>query len=529
MYQVKIMQNEKERVLRGESGESLLDILQRNQVYLEAACGGTGRCGKCKVKFITGVPPITEADRKFIQAKQLANGWRLACFSFPKEDCTIQMDPQEESDFTIVANYHSVTSSGQSAKAQPQENATGYFIGVDIGTTTIAISLIEAGSKKMCQTVTRINRQRMYGADVMTRIQASVAGKQEELKECITMDLYEGIGEVMEGLSGIADQVTTIAIAGNTTMGHLLMGYPCKNLGVYPFSPVNIRTIRTTYGEVFHSCLENGIRSETMVVLLPGFSAFVGGDIMAGLLLCRFDQHKEPCMFIDLGTNGEMAIGNKDKIMVTSTAAGPAFEGGNISCGVGSVPGAICKVALDRETKRTEFTTIGNKAPLGLCGTGVIEMVSELLKAEWIDETGRFVEEYFQTGFNMGKNQAGEELVLTQKDIREIQLAKAAIRAGVETMQKRFGISYHDVAQVYLAGGFGYTMNLDKMFHIGMLPKELAGKIQTVGNSSLGGVHVFLTSEESERRMEQLLDIATQVELSMDDDFNDLYIENMYF
>jgi len=241
-------------------------------------------------------------------------------------------------------------------------------------------------------------------------------------------------------------------------------------------------------------------------------------------------------LLIDLGTNGEMAIGNKEKILVTSTAAGPAFEGGNISCGVGSVSGAISDVVIDGDCvngdntgQGVSVTTIGDKLPVGLCGTGVIAMVAELLKNELVDETGLLDEDYFDDGFVIAKDADGEQLVFTQKDVREMQLAKAAVRAGLETLLLRYGVDYDGVDKVYIAGGFGFKMDLDKAIAIGLLPEELKGKVEAVGNSSLAGAKEAVLVKTATEEMEHICKIAKEVGLSSDKNFNEFYMDAMMF
>ena len=232
-------------------------------------------------------------------------------------------------------------------------------------------------------------------------------------------------------------------------------------------------------------------------------------------------------MFIDLGTNGEMGIGNKEKILVTSTAAGPAFEGGNITWGMGSVPGAICSVKL--EGTEAEVKTIRDEAPQGICGTGVVETAAELVREEIVDETGALDEDYFDDGFPLAKTPDGKEIVFTQKDVREIQLAKAAVRAGVETLLLRYGIKKEEVSKVYLAGGFGYKLNTDKAIAIGMIPEEWADRIVAVGNSSLSGACKYLKDENGDKTIEKLVSISEEINLSADKEFNEFYMNEMFF
>ena len=521
-YKVKVCREGKEVLLSGQVGVSLLDTFAQNDTYISAACGGAGKCGKCGVRMTEHPTEIKSADREFFSEAQLAAGWRLSCLTFPETDCTVVIESSDESEFEVITDFQEM----EAADAECQED--GYDIAIDIGTTTIAISLIGRNSGKVKCTYTAVNRQRAYGADVIARIQASNEGKGEALRDCIRQDLYDGIHKIQEDAGLDAKQIHRIAIAGNTTMGHLLMGYSCETLGVAPFTPVNIDTIHTTFAELFAGIAGSDEEEpEAEIVLLPGISTYVGADIAAGMLRCGFEKKEKPCLLIDLGTNGEMAIGTGEKILVTSTAAGPAFEGGNISCGMGSVRGAICGVSINGTDVSCQ--TIGDAPAVGLCGTGVIETVAELLQNEWIDETGMLEEDYFDDGFVLAQTPEGKDISFSQKDVREIQLAKSAVRAGMETLLLRFGVGYEDIDQVFLAGGFGYRMNLDKAIAIGLLPEELHDKIVAVGNSSLGGAVTYLTESDAVKRLDQIVSVSEEIGLSADKDFNRFYTDYMFF
>ena len=384
------------------------------------------------------------------------------------------------------------------------------------------MELIGKDSGEKIHTVTCINEQRAYGADVISRIQASVDGKKEELQNCIRRILQKGIRQLAEQSGVPTEKIERIAVAGNTTMGHLLMGYDCDTLGVYPFIPVNIDLIRGSFEEILGSALCNAA-----VELLPGISTYVGGDIASGIYACGFDSSEEICLLVDLGTNGEMALGNKDRILVTSTAAGPAFEGGNITWGTGSIAGAICSVEI-RDGKAS-VQTIQNQPPVGICGTGVVESAMELVKEELVDETGLMVKEYFETGFPLAETEDGRSITFTVKDVREIQLAKAAVRAGAETLILRYGIEKDKISRVYLAGGFGYKLNKEKALAIGLLPPELGDRIEAVGNSSLSGAVKYLRDKDGEMILKHLAEISEEVNLSADKKFNEFYMDYMMF
>lgn len=497
-----------------KEGESLLDAFIRQEIYISAPCGGKGRCGKCGIQVLNGNTWISDEDKKIYSEEELDAGWRLSCCLYPTEELEVSVSQSDESLFEAVGETENTEESGT-------EEAF-YHVAVDIGTTTIAMSLIGGESGKVFHTVTSVNSQRAYGADVISRIQASVDGKKEELKKSIQKDLQDSMEKLLKETGVSGEDVGKIVIGGNTTMGHLLMGYDCDTLGVFPFTPVNIDFIKGT-----EEILGTDRFGKKEVVLLPGISTYVGGDIVSGMYAYDFTEKEDVCMFIDLGTNGEMGIGNKEKILVTSTAAGPAFEGGNITWGMGSVPGAICSVKI--EGTETGVKTIREEAPQGICGTGVVETAAELVREEIVDETGALDEDYFDDGFPLAKTPDGKEIVFTQKDVREIQLAKAAVRAGVETLLLRYGIKKEEVSKVYLAGGFGYKLNTDKAIAIGMIPEEWQERIVAVGNSSLSGACKYLKDENGDKTIEKLVSISEEVNLSADKEFNEFYMNEMFF
>lgn len=496
--------------------ESILDALIKEDISYSAVCGGAGRCGKCVIKLLEGNLPVTESDKQHFTDGELEIGFRLACRAYPEESVKVEILFCRENDFEVVAEHD------KSRRISMREQKGGYGISVDIGTTTIAMQLISSDSGEIVGTYTALNRQRRFGADVIARIEAAAKGHQEELRELIRGDLKKGVRSLVREAGVLADTVTEMAIAGNTTMIHLLMGYDCKGLGSYPFTPVNIKLTERTYEDVLGDTFLHA-----KVKILPGISVFVGGDIVSGLYEQDMDRDKEYSLLIDFGTNGEMALGNKERLLVTSTAAGPAFEGGNIRYGVGSVKGAIVGVTIG--DNKTEVKTIAQKAPIGICGTGVIEAVAELLRLGLVDETGCMDDFYFEDGYPLAETADGTIIYLTQKDIREIQLAKAAVRAGLETLFLRYDITKEEISRVYLAGGFGFNLNCRKAVEIGLLPKELEDKVEIIGNSSLSGAVKCLMEQDGWERVTKLAEGAQEITLSADRDFNRLYMEHIGF
>lgn len=399
-------------------------------------------------------------------------------------------------EFEALADY------AYKSEAKSSETA----VCVDIGTTTIAFELIKNG--KTAGSHTELNAQRRFGADVLSRIEAANRGRSGELRELIQYQLLSGVRK----LAAQTEKIDKIIIAANTTMVYLLMGYPCAELGAYPFKAAHTQTVETTFKQIVPNSFV-----DAKTVILGGVSAFVGGDITSGLYMCDFDLSDKVNLFIDLGTNGEMAIGNKDRILVTSTAAGPAFEGGRISHGTGSVDGAIRGVDIKGGTVRT----INDKPPVGICGTGVIETVSELLSNGLIDKTGLLTPEYFENGYPLT-----DKIRFTQSDVREVQTAKSAIQSGIETLMKNYGAA--DIDTLYLAGGFGHGLDIKKAANIGLIPCALTDRVKILGNSALGGAARY-AAEDGRERIDRIREKCLRISLGNDDAFNTVYIQNMNF
>lgn len=513
--EIKVISGNSEKIIRGRKTDSLLKTLQEHDIFLPAVCAGRGTCGKCSVRFLTECVEPSEEDRQFFSEEKLKEGYRLACKAYPDRACTVAVDEHESGNFFVLADaaeMNHVTSE------RPEcSQVESYGIAVDIGTTTIAMQLLELPEGTAAEVYTDINLQRAYGADVISRIEASNAGKKEELKRSICEQIAAGIRSLMKGKE---KTVSRMVIGGNSTMIHLLMGYSCESLGVYPFTPVDISLTHISGNRLFG--MDN---PEFDVVICPGVSTYVGGDITAGMYALDFDRKERPCVLVDLGTNGEMAIGNKERIMVTSTAAGPAFEGGNIVCGTGSIPGAICGVEV--EDGNVHLETIGNEPPRGICGTGVIDTVYELKKEEIVDETGLMDEPYFEEGFLLSDKE--NDIRFYQKDVRELQLAKSAVRAGLETLISKYGVTYDEIDKIYIAGGFGYQMDVRKAADIGLLPEQCLEKISAAGNTCLKGTVKALTDRKAEERLEKLAELSKEIELSNDKEFQQFYMEYMYF
>lgn len=342
------------------------------------------------------------------------------------------------------------------------------------------------------------------------------------MQRCIRQDLRKLIGELW------TENIKKIVIAGNTTMCHLLRGFPCDRLGVAPFVPVDIGMMKGSAGELL------GLKEFTAeVTILPGISAFIGADIASGAALLGMEATESYKLLLDIGTNGEMVLGKKDHLFAASTSAGPAFEGGNISCGMASIPGAISHVVIDEKKKAHVDVICGlgmsgheisgaGISGSGICGSGMIDLYAEFLRHGIVDEYGTYIDEYFENGYFLT-----DTVKFTQGDIRELQMAKAAIRAGIEILLQKAGINASQVENCYLAGGFGSQMDVRNAVKIGLIPPELNDKTVAAGNTALEGAKQYLLGRLTDPQLKKLIEDTKEVNLANEKEFEELYLQHM--
>ena len=467
--------------LFSQGTETALELLTR-QGYTLSCCGGVGLCGRCQIRYIKNATLPTLADRKFFTPLQLREGYRLACKSKPVGQVEVELYFIESKE-KIVTYYHENKQQEDEYFQIPENNMNGIetFLATDIGTTTIAMLLVEKNSGRVLDTYRSLNPQRIFGKDIISRIQASVDGNREKLEKLIREKLEEGIEKLCKNqdiVSLKANYPMEHIIAGNTTMIQLLMGYDVEQMAGYPFTPLELNLI--------HSQIK-GIKT----VILPGISAFVGGDIVAGIYYTGMFREEKPSLLIDLGTNGEIALGNKDRLLVTATAAGPAFEGGPTA---------------------------------SIIGTDMISMAAKMLNEKIISSTGQMEDSYFETGYE------ADGICITQNDIRSLQMAKAAIYAGITILMEKYQVTGDMLEKVYLAGGFGYYLDAKKAQEIGLIPEQLAIKILPVGNSSLAGAIAFGRMDEKKREeIKNISIIAEEINLAREEVFMERYLGALSF
>lgn len=491
----------------------LLDILRQHDIHFPLYCGGGGACGKCLIRVKEGWLPVTSADSQYLTEQQIQDGYRLGCQVIITESCTLEpMKIVNEQGFFVPS----------SMDVETNNSAAHLGIAVDIGTTTIAMVLVDLDNGNVCRQYTGLNHQRSYGTDVMLRIQAAIEGKGSELQKVICQDLAEGFQNLIEGIDGI---IESIAVAGNTTMLHLLRGYDCSGLGSSPFHPVSLDFEKISVAELLGNSLLDGEIEKlehTEVILLPGISAFIGADVTAGLWSCGIRQSEKPRLFLDLGTNAEMVIGCKEKLLAASAAAGPAFEGGQLSCGIGSIPGAIKDIKIQYGLVRYE--TIGRRPPVGICGTGMVAGIAELLKNKQMNADGTLTQRYASGGFQIVPGSIG----ISQRDIREFQKAKAAIRAGMDILVHSAGYNIEDIESLELAGGFGSQMDVGNAAAIGLIPEELSERVHVLGNAVITGLIDYLRMPD-EQGIRRMVKQFREISLADHAEFMQKYFHFLYF
>ncbi len=486
--------------LEAPYGAPLRDLLFEQGV--EFPCGGQGRCRGCRVRVLSGTAEVNDAQQQRLSPDEIANGWRLACQCVVTGDLEIEL---RQWDAAILGDETAFTF----------EPRPGLGAAIDVGTTTLVAQLLDLTTGRVLAVRTALNAQARHGGDVMSRIQFALAPGGQQLEDLIRRQ----IGSLIEQLllaAGTAPgaAISDVVLVGNTAMHHLFCGIDVEPLSRYPFEPVRMGL------ETFRSSeLGWKLAGDPIVRFLPCLGGFVGSDILAGVLATRFSESDKLIGLVDLGTNGEIVIGNRKKILCASTAAGPAFEGARISMGMRASTGAISQVAI--ESGRLACHVLGNATPSGICGSGLVDAVAAGLSLGVIEPSGRLA----------GKSNVWAlcpPVTLTQSDVRELQLAKGAIAAGMRILRERWG-GEADLTRLYLAGAFGNYVNRASAQRIGLIdfPPE---KVEPAGNTALLGAKLALFGLDGEDGSYN--DLRSRIEhvgLGSDAHFQDLFVEEMRF
>ncbi|MDR0854609.1 MAG: ASKHA domain-containing protein [Clostridiales Family XIII bacterium] len=504
-----------DRVIEASQGANLLTCLQENGIPVAADCGGRGQCGKCLVR----VAPI--ADEGVIAGIPL----RLACtYRVTKDICVLVPEPREDD---IVVTGFSLKDIASYLGSKDSNKDGNLGVAVDVGTTTIFVKLIDLTDGRELASKGFSNPQRAFGADVISRIEKS-KDDAGELSKIITEKIDSEIADLLAETVTSKTSVKRIVISGNTAMTYILLGLRCASLADAPFVPEYEIGDKYNYAEIFKT---DTLDCECIVV--PFASSFIGGDVLSGLVyidevVCPVGEF----MLMDLGTNGEIVYSAEGKTMMTSAAAGPALEGGYISCGMSAVPGAIysvarakvdCRASLAMTTEeRFAVEVIGSVKAEGLCGSGIIDLMACLLRGGSLTKGGSFASSVSSNGVSVS-----EDIRLLQEDVREFQLAKSAIRSGAEILIRENDGKLPE--RLYISGGFGLNLNIDNAQTVGLLPEVSKENIVFIGNSSIEGAALICQKPELLERVKEIAKDGISLNLAEQEDFEDKFVENITF
>ena len=516
------------------SGELAADAASSAGVRIGRHCGGAGVCGKCRVMAGEENPfaPLTKTEENLLTPEEIKKGVRLSCCAKVIKNGTIHVVDR------VKSAGHSILEGFSHDISEWAPDCGGYGVAVDIGTTTVVCYLLALSGHEVVDRISFLNPQVAFGDDVISRIAYSSSQPEalERIQRTLTSEMDKNIGTMAERNGISKEDITEIMIAANTVMEHLFAGVSPKSIGHSPYMPEFFLMPPFKASTVGININEAGV-----VKMIPNVAGYVGADIVAGVAALDMDRQNKIRLLVDIGTNNEIVIGGSEGMFCCATAAGPALEGARIQYGMRASVGAIEKVTLENGLLKCQ--TIGGEAPKGLCGSGLIDAIALLLNEGIINESGRFEypekcrDERFMT--RLGRSESGmvrllltdEEhpVYLTQKDIREVQLAVGAVKVGVEVMLEQVGISKDKIAEVCLAGAFGNNIDIESAARVGLIPDIERAKIHGVKNTSGLGACLSLASDGFYERTKGTAQKMSYVELSSLPDFQKRFVKAMSF
>jgi uncharacterized 2Fe-2S/4Fe-4S cluster protein (DUF4445 family) len=498
MVHITIHQQSKVNKIEAKEGEILLDVLRNQGFDVYSPCGGNGTCGKCKV-MVKGEGTVT------------------ACIYIVKDSIELVLPDEREAKVLVEQHSHSIL-----LPLIPGHSSDLSFypfgVAIDIGTTSLVFYLVNLITGSIVETRAILNPQAKYGADVISRIQytAEHSNGLKILQKVILDVINQELTHLINYAEISENELVKIVIAGNTTMLHLLLGVNPISLALAPFKAQFLDEQILKGHELHLNC-----HPEAEIKLLPSISAYIGADITAGLASIAHSDNYKTYLFMDIGTNGELALVTEDHIWCCSTAAGPAFEGARISCGMGAIEGAISAFG------KNGFNVIGDDTPIGICGSGLIDIVAWLVENDVVKSDGLLENDFIVVPAS--GSGTGEVISLKQSDIREVQLAKSAIASGVNILLKSANLTFNKIDVLFLAGGFGNYINIESAIKIGLLSRAMHKKIIPLGNTSGTGALAALKSIRFDDLLNNVRSKAIVVELAGDEDFALEFAMNMTF
>ena len=592
----KIFIPKENKVLEYEAGKDLLRILMESDVFVDSPCNGKGTCGKCKVRILKGeIPPVSETEEGFLNEEERRSGVRLSCLVIPNGDLSVEILQTEGKHEVLSTGYlpefafkpaiskkvvgiEKPTLQHQIPYEEAICNALGmdqldwriltahkkieekmtavyydeelialepgdttdqlYGVAIDIGTTTVVTALIDVSTGKELATAAMINPQKKFGLDVLTRITYQM--EHVEATKKLQSAIVDGINSLMEELlekSGIhRKNIYEIVVSGNCTMLHFLLGIEATSIGVSPYAPVFLRSKTIPAGDIG---IEGAVGAR--LYALPSVSAYIGADIVAGAYVAELHRTKKNLLFIDIGTNGEIVLSKGGSLVSCSCAAGPALEGMNISSGMRAAEGAVEEVKITEDG--IDLQVIGNAEPIGICGSGILSVMKELLRVGLVKKNGAFIKkeklepgDYREDLIRLDgikrtfvlKN-APKELLITQGDVRQVQLAKGAILSGFYALLNNAGMDMSNLDKVLIAGQFGAHLSPDSLVGTGILPEDVSEKLEYIGNASKTGAYMALMSTQVKRDIEALANTMDYMELGTTEGYERLFAKSLQF
>jgi uncharacterized 2Fe-2S/4Fe-4S cluster protein (DUF4445 family) len=514
-------------VLEGvvDEGKTIMAAAGEMAVEIESLCGGKEKCGKCRVVLEEGrenLSPLEETEKKFLISGEIDAGYRLACAARIGGPVSVRIPKETRPSEMVILEG----GEGFSIKVEPDQ-ASGYGIAFDIGTTTVVGYLMDLKSGAVVATGSIINPQVYFGEDVMSRI--AYTTKNTDGLLTLNKIIIGALNKIIKKVTSIAgikqNDIGRVTAVGNTAMHHLFLGIDPKTLGVSPFSPVVVDAMDVEAGK-----LGLDVGALANVHVLPNVAGFMGADNVGVLIASEPYKMSGVTLTIDVGTNGEIVLSNDGKMMAASCATGPALEGAHIKHGMRAKPGAIEHIKIDPDNFEVECHVIGDAKPTGICGSGVIDAVAELFRAGIIKKNAKFNTEIKTDRLRKGED--GYEFVIagnvmiTQKDISEVQLAKGALYAGSKILLKRAGVTKID--RIFLAGAFGSHIDSKSALAIGMFPKCEIENIKAIGNAAGDGARIALINEDKRIEAEKIAREIKYIELTIEPDFEKEFVNAMH-
>lgn len=579
-------------------GTSLLEILLENDVFVNNPCNGKGTCGKCRVKLVGGQEfAVSDTERSLLSQSDFDQGVRLSCLIDPTEDLTVELVHKERKhkvlttgimpDFEFApetrkqsvcvrrptledqtpfedqiceqlgveyielevlaeaglepGDWTAVLHGNRVIQLEPGDT-TGllYGVAIDIGTTTVVCELVDLATGERMGNASQINAQKVFGLDVLTRITYEFEHPENgvaNLQKVIVKSINDMIGEVCAEIGVARTSIYEITVGANCTMMHMLLGVDARCIGKAPFAPAFARA-----KDLSAASIGIDVAAGARLYALPHVSAYIGADIVAGAYVCELEKESGNVLFIDIGTNGEIVLASHGRLLSCSCAAGPALEGMNISAGMRAAEGAIEEVTVTEGGN--EFKVIGGAEPAGLCGSGILAVMRELLSCGFVRKNGAFVklaklDESDWRRSRMVEDENGkrafvlteqpERLLVTQSDVRQVQLAKGAILSGFVALLGKAGLDMDDLDKVVIAGQFGAHLTPNSITGTGILPPEVEDRIVYAGNTSQTGAYMALMSADVKRDMERLAQKMDYMELGATENYERLFSDCLLF